>query len=602
MAGLYGAIKEARDALREMECLPNLEARFVTASDFQLGPVQMKQWGYRWAESKMGTSRSGKVSFCYCGYFTADELFKEVDYSSANPADICAEAFERKDSSVFPRLNGSWAALVWDEASEKLTLATDRLATLPLYYTEKKSCFSFSTSQLALARYNVEVSKLNPEGVAEFLTLGYAQDDRTYIEGVRVLEGASTLTWQKGQVSVAKYWTPDLSPCEDWKDADATADHLNVLLDKAMERCCMPDGRMGVALSGGLDSRMIAARLRRQCHVAAVFGDEDSAEIGPALQVAAKLGIETLRCNYTPDDCLDRYVRWIEINDGFISTPEYLLLAETLASQCELVFFGVLGDAIRGHCPCPGIKSSGGERHLRAKVFARENQQFLPVSHAGRAFGAKISKELRAAPRLNFHRRLDEIDSPTLFNKYVWQNLTVRQRRRVCPAFSVVRAFAGLRSPYFDADLLAFVLGVPGRFRDSSVDVYRLAFIRKYSDLAAIRHSRGCNYIEEAKGGLFWREVKSKLWFSMPLSWQTELWERLGNAPQSSSHRTSYQTTMLDPLRRYSQILVDGGILEPTYVEKLLAPLSSGGIARFGLFQKVLTLGVVMDRYGLNMS
>lgn len=217
MSGIYGIISNKRSCVEAVRILPNLDAKFVVESSYSDNQLHIKHFGYHWAKPKIGQSRSGKVTFCYIGHIHEPRIGNIGRQENQSLASYLAEVFEQKNNTIWPFLNGSWVAVVWSQATRTLFLATDRLGTIALYYAEQGAGFSFSTSKLALTKYGLNLNKLAAEALVEFLMMGYAQDDRTYIDGIKVLNNASVLMRRNERTTIENYWVPDLSADDKWQ-------------------------------------------------------------------------------------------------------------------------------------------------------------------------------------------------------------------------------------------------------------------------------------------------------------------------------------------------------------------------------------------------
>ena len=125
--------------------------------------------------------------------------------------------------------------------------------------------------------------------------MGYLPENRTWFEGVQRLPPATVLTWDigKGCLHTRRYWSWDQVPPLDGRlDADALAAELGQLFSAAVERRSRAGERVGLVLSGGLDSRAILAALpdRGAALPTLTFGREHSTDSRIAARAARLKG------------------------------------------------------------------------------------------------------------------------------------------------------------------------------------------------------------------------------------------------------------------------------------------------------------------------
>ncbi len=184
-------------------------------------------------------------------------------------------------------LNGSFALAI-REPGDKLLLATDRQVSHPLFYRRLHRGLAFSTrSNVLLAACEEGHCELDVGAVMEFLTLQDVQLARTFIRQVRAVPAGGMLTWNGGEPVARRYWrmryTEEPGSLEEYAAALAEA------LRRAAARQSADFDRGAVFLSGGLDSRLTAAALRRPM-TAFTVGDWAGPEVRVARRVARRMG------------------------------------------------------------------------------------------------------------------------------------------------------------------------------------------------------------------------------------------------------------------------------------------------------------------------
>lgn len=603
MAGIYGVVyPEISNQSGNIESLPNIDKDSVVMSHFDFGRFHLNHFGYKDNDDKVGRSSSGNTVFGYCGEIYEVTFPKVKRKNDQNFVSYLADCAECTGNDIWIHLNGVWTAFVWDCRKQELTLVSGRLGTFALYYSYNGSLIEFSTSMLALAENGHNVKKLDLEGVLEFISLCRCLGEKTIMQNVKVIDAGTAIKFSNtGQIIKYRYWKPNQEPDNSLKSPQDTADQIGDIIDRVVKRSCESNGRAGLAVSGGLDSRILATRLISRNAAACVFGTEDCLESTGAKQVCEKLNIEFSTCHYTPEEAGHKFKKYIKYNDGFIITPEYFLVAQTLASKCRKVLIGLYGGQIRAGCGCPTDAKFQQESKIFQKRFDNQNISYLQTREFVKALNEDFPRELFDAPYQNFRKLFEPITAPTLFDKFSYFNLIERQRRRNAVVLSSGRAFVSLNMPFSDNEFIEFLFKIPAWMKDPKVDVYRMALIRKYYDIAALSNSLGSNYVAQAQQKLTVHNFKKSVWYMLPYSIQSRIHTRMAYTPISPTPRIAYKTTLAEPLKKYMQVLADVGILRQSFVDKTLRRHFRGGETRERLFHKLLPLGYIIDKYDLSV-
>jgi asparagine synthase (glutamine-hydrolysing) len=208
----------------------------------------------------------------------------------------------------------------------------------------------------------------------------------TWFSGVELLDPATviSLDLRTSRLERVRYWTwSDLPPCAAPRDLDETACKLGDLFRRAVARRCRRGERIGISLSGGLDSRAIFAALPQFVEPveAYTFGKRGCADIRIAQQVAALRPSHHRTCLIDPDDWLDQRVEGVWRTDG-----QYNLLhmhgaacAEEHRDFFDIRMNGFLGDAFLGG-------AYGGHPGGEIERFRNHSRRFIALGYTSGNF------------------------------------------------------------------------------------------------------------------------------------------------------------------------------------------------------------------------
>jgi asparagine synthase (glutamine-hydrolysing) len=205
--------------------------------------------------------------------------------------EVLPHLYEEHGADMGERLRGMFAVAAWNQAERHGVLIRDRLGIKPLYYAQAGDLVIFGSELKCLLASGLVSDELDPEAIAAYLSLGYVPGAMTPLRQVRKLGPGERLVVRRGRMSVERWWqypAPDPDPTE--RPAEEWAELLLDKLDESVRLRLMSDVPLGAMLSGGLDSSLIVALMKRHMSepvktFAVGFAGADS-ELGDARRVA----------------------------------------------------------------------------------------------------------------------------------------------------------------------------------------------------------------------------------------------------------------------------------------------------------------------------
>jgi asparagine synthase (glutamine-hydrolysing) len=173
---------------------------------------------------------------------------------------LCLRAFARWGERCVEHLRGDFCFVLWDEMRQRLFCARDHLGVRPLFYGRVGDSWFVSDSLDAVTCNSGLTGDLDDFWVVDFLTKAYCLDfDRTVYKHIKRLAPAHTLVVSRDDGIVKRYWTLELDEPIIYRCPSQYFDHFHEVLARAIEDR-LPKGRIGIAMSGGLDSTTLAAK------------------------------------------------------------------------------------------------------------------------------------------------------------------------------------------------------------------------------------------------------------------------------------------------------------------------------------------------------
>jgi asparagine synthase (glutamine-hydrolysing) len=181
-------------------------------------------------------------------------------FATNSDTEVIVHGWEEWGEGCLDRLRGMFAFALWDERTETLFLARDRMGEKPIYYaTLPDGSFIFGSELKALLACPALERRIDPCAVEEFFALGYIAEPRTIYQGVARLEAGHCLRFPRGGTPrLRAYW--DIPPGEERVEGiEELAGELHDRLRRSVDAQMVADVPLGGFLSGGVDSSGVVA-------------------------------------------------------------------------------------------------------------------------------------------------------------------------------------------------------------------------------------------------------------------------------------------------------------------------------------------------------
>lgn len=186
-----------------------------------------------------------------------------VLFASESDTEVVLRAFEAWGCNCLSKLEGMFAFCIFDECRQQLVFARDRVGEKPLFYYHDSKVFALASELKALIDLVGEERRLDLGALDEYFTWGYVHGSRCLLTGFRKLAPATfgVLDLDKNELRIDSYWSvPSVEPTvSSSTNPLELADQLDGLLTSAVRSQLVADVPVGVLLSGGLDSSLVAA-------------------------------------------------------------------------------------------------------------------------------------------------------------------------------------------------------------------------------------------------------------------------------------------------------------------------------------------------------
>ena len=456
-------------------------------------------WGHLWDEDEL-RRKSGMA-------------FKSL--REAQTGAILLKIYRKEGMAGLCELNGRFVIALWDKNNRRLHLACDRYGFTKLYLWSGPDQVRFASEYKAIIRSSGFSGKIDEQALADFVTFGYPTGDKTFFQDIKLLPQASVMTFEKGKTSVHRYWDYTFHKEDDpmWDEEDYV-DQFFSKLETATKRQVADLGAVSVPISGGYDSRTLAAMLEKIGFNGKVetfsMGGEYSFDVLYGREIARKLGFNHA---YVPIDSTvirDHSERFVWLLEGTVSCiNSHMLLAHQLISESgpKSIMTGFFGDVTCGTdwSYVLGLRGSTNDDEIVSKQYP----VYADIMRDGELkdyMNGHVYEKVQNRPFETFKKRYFSCPSGSRYYKSRYFSLHERQRRYTSFNLFAFDPVGNVVSPFLDKDFVDFAYRLPPHLAIHS-NLYRKMIIKYLPKVAAAKHNdtRLPINASELRKGLQWR-------------------------------------------------------------------------------------------------
>ncbi|HYC58569.1 MAG TPA: asparagine synthase (glutamine-hydrolyzing) [Thermoanaerobaculia bacterium] len=417
--------------------------------------------------------------------------YPDYPYRSHSDVETILPLYLEHGAAAVQQLDGMFALAIWDHRTKTLLLARDRAGEKPLFYAKVAGEVVFASELQCLLRHPDVSRDLDRNAIADYLALGYIPEPFTAFAAIRRVPAGTYMHFHEGADETVRYWDPArFTPRA--IGAREAIDETRRLIEAAVTKQVMSDVPVGVFISGGMDSSILAALASKAIGVdkvhtfSAQFAEASYDESGDAAVLARKMRTKHVPVRADETTLLDALQHVTSRVAEPLADPAILptfLLARAAREHVKVILSGEGADELFGGYPTYiGHKLAPKYDALPAIV----RDAIHKLAFALPASGKKVTIEyllkrfVRDAERpwnerhlrwfgSGLTERVPEIDAPGTdpltgamlldYRSYLRDNLLVKVDRATM--LSSVEA----RAPYLDRDVTAFALSLPSDLR-----------------------------------------------------------------------------------------------------------------------------------------
>jgi asparagine synthase (glutamine-hydrolysing) len=276
ICGAFGRLATSNDGQDLAAMLASLQASGPDGASHHIRRASQLMLGFRFLRSSPGEDSPAVLAnedrtvllVCDGHVFNDAELrpplcAKSHNYAQEHSAETLLHLYEDEGIDGFRRIDGQFAAALWDGRREQLVLVRDSLGVRPLYYWKGPEGVVFSSEIKSLLRHSRVPCAVDEAAVSQFLTFTSVPGPRTLFRNIqKVPPGSAVVCLADGSVRIERYWDLLADPVPESDNENIYVDRVRELHAQALRRRKI-DGPIASLLSGGNDSSANASLLYR---------------------------------------------------------------------------------------------------------------------------------------------------------------------------------------------------------------------------------------------------------------------------------------------------------------------------------------------------
>src|SRR5579862_9109241 len=447
-------------------------------------------------------------------YKQVKQLVPEYHFKTSSDTEVIIAAYAKWKENCLQYFSGMFALAIWDRRENEMFIARDRFGVKPLYYFIDDNKFLFASEVRSILASELVKRKINSTALLEYFTYQSFSYPYSPVKDIFQLEAGSWMIIKDKKIEKKKYWNVS-EPLADFDFEDGKKVHAKVksLMLQSVERRLVSDVPVGAFLSGGIDSSSIVGLMGEAGNgkpntFNISFEEKDFDESYYADVVAKKFNTNHTRILLKPTTFLDELQSAIAAMDSpsgdGINT--YVVSKAIRDKGIKVALSGVGGDELFAGYPLfdQFLQLQKNEwlwmlplkaRNLLANVFFKKQslnkqdrlRQLLNLHSPGIENAYPVSRQI-LSPKLIASLTSLLPDTDCKFSTAVQQDL-INQKESIekLPLLSQVSVAEYLgytqhtllkdtdqmsmasslevREPFFDPDLVRFVLSVPDKFK-----------------------------------------------------------------------------------------------------------------------------------------
>lgn len=342
------------------------------------------------------------------------ELREQIphDWVGHSDTETLVEAISRWGvEKTLPKLNGMFAFALLDQEAGELHIVRDPFGIKPLYYSVMHDGLIFASEVKGLRAIAGDSNKLDVRGLQTFLSLRFVPSPHTLFDGVSRLEAGHWLRYSinNASLSIQSYATPKLDRFTGSID-DAVVEYQRIL-KSSVRRQLLSDVPVGILLSGGIDSALLAAVAREDggelpCYSVGFGSTYSECELSDAEETARTIGLPFHPIVISEESIWSAFERTVTSIEEPLGTTSVLPMWDLIGRARQDVTVVLTGQG--SDEPWGGYRRYQGEIWRERLPFPEMLSIAEPLALHWKGMPEYLSRALRSIPQRDIAKRYFE--------------------------------------------------------------------------------------------------------------------------------------------------------------------------------------------------
>lgn len=408
--------------------------------------------------------------------YNSELLKKRYDVISNNNSELVAKLFRKFGHNFFKELEGSFVFSIYDKVNEKLFLVRDQLGEKAVYFHYNQQRFIYGSEIKSILSVNDFKREVNISSMEKYFIFSYVPGEETMIKDIYELLPATYLEVSQNGINKHQYWDLIANINNKITDENELINQLKFLLDDSVKKRMPEDETIGLFLSGGIDSSLVAslAQINRKDKINSYsihFGKEYANELYYSSMVAEYIKSNHKTVEIKPKNFLNEMFNIINYLDDPIGDPitvPNFLLAEIASKENKIVLNGEGGDPLFGgpkNIPMllSNVYSNSENSFEIEKYYLKSYKKCYDIIHS--LFSSKIHEILKdnESPEMFINSYLSKIDSNSLLEKLMFLNTKLKGTHHILVKVDKMTSANKINAiaPIFSPDISQFSFQIP---------------------------------------------------------------------------------------------------------------------------------------------
>ena len=233
-----------------------------------------------------------------------------LKFTTDSDAEVIVNLYQEYGNDFYNKLEGMFAAAIYDTQDHSVLLVRDRAGKKPLYYSYENGILCFSSEMRSLLKSGFVDRQLNHSAVDYFLKYRVMPKDQSVFDTVHKVAPGSSVRFSGVGTTETKHWSVDYSPSIVRRTESEWIEEVDSVLNKSIEKRLLAEVPVGTMLSGGLDSSLVTAIAQKQGTIHNLktfsigFRDAAFSELEYARRLAKELGTEHYEYVIEPEEAM----------------------------------------------------------------------------------------------------------------------------------------------------------------------------------------------------------------------------------------------------------------------------------------------------------